>query len=441
MPLKFTLPPDVEQELALVDATEEEQAAASADLPAAPRRGACRRLLSARPRLALALGLVLTLALAIVTTRRSGDAENSGSLLGSFLRLNAAKYEFLMASAFEKYPGYAGTEHPTGMVTIHKADTTSQLFGWILHSTDDRCTSSVERKKQKCGIMITQGTSCSEATGNPFYVGTENPYTDIQYDSQSLYAMGQQKDVNTGYTGSQLNGKTLIITDADGKRAACSLIKASPVQNPSCFPREASVNVQGRGDVPLASISAGAKVLVQDSFGDLVYEPVVGFLHTTDEAGSFLNVEHSGGRLRASANHLVFVADGSSTTSKLASELRVGDQVFTANEVSKRPVVSVVLGIQVAKSSAGMVAPLTMSGSIVVDRTVASIYATYSSSASIPHSALHALFFPARFLAGISFGKLGAGPSHVDPSVAVMHPLAKLYSQVLTPFAKTILSV
>merc|ERR1719215_959630 len=223
--------------------------------------------------------------------------------------------------------------------------------------------------------------------------------------------MDQQSNVESGIVGQQMEGKTIIVTDADGKRAACSAIIKSPLAGAVCFPGEASVSVQGRGAVALSALSAGDRVLVQDSSSHrLAYEPLLGFLHTSSGRSSFLNIQHAAGRLRASANHLVFVVDGTSRSSKLASELRVGDRVLAATET--KALASVVLGVHAAESEHGMVAPLTAAGSVVVDNTVASVYATYSASASIPHSAIHAAFFPARLLASVSSSFLvGAWPS------------------------------
>merc|ERR1719444_84926 len=180
--------------------------------------------------------------------------------------------------------------------------------------------------------MITQGTDCGVDTGSAYYSGTTDPYGALNYESQTALgqtaSIGSQKDVKTGYTGAQLNGKSLIIFDSSGQRAACALIERSvlsDVPGGACFPGDASASVEGRGAVPLSELKSGDRVQVQRSSGELSFEPLLGFLHSTKGSSRFLHIQHARGELSASANHLVFVADG---TSKLASELKVGDEVL-----------------------------------------------------------------------------------------------------------------
>jgi len=174
----------------------------------------------------------------------------------------------------------------------------------------------------------------------------------------------------------------------------------------SCFPGEATTIVQGQGKVPLTKLKTGDHVLVK-SRGQLAYEPVLAFLHAMRAPGEtmpFVAVTHENGEFRASATHIVFVSSGfedDGWTSKLVGDLKVGDQVFIANEAvalgasdSIRP--SIVVAIGHGTTQSGMYAPLTASGTIIVDGVVASNYASSAVDKSLPHSLAHAFLFPLR---------------------------------------------
>lgn len=167
-----------------------------------------------------------------------------------------------------------------------------------------------------------------------------------------------------------------------------------------CFPGEAIVSVQGKGDVPLTNVRTGDMVLVA-SQGQLKYEPILSFLHArknADAALSFVTIMHTKGMIRASASHIMFASTESGWTSKLAGEVQVGDRVFVAGVLGDtwdgNP--SRVLRIQRSSTMSGMYAPLTSSGTIVVDGVVASTYASPSAQKPLPHQLAHTFLLPVR---------------------------------------------
>jgi len=434
---------DVDQELALVNDD-------FAEVGTAPPQSLLSR--ASRP-VAVALSVAATFGVGFAAGQAGGL---SGASLhrAMVLEETAAEiqsYKTMQATSFAQYKGYTGSlEARTGtVVTIHNADTTEEDFVWALNLQGSTgCDGAAKGLAENaCTIQITTSTSCDSPNTNFFYTpnpGT-NPYQSLVYEVSTVAGIqvsaNRKEDVATGYTGTQMANKTLLIFDSAGSPALCAQIERSPLSDlpgGACFPGDASASVQGRGAVPLANLAAGDPVLVQRSSGELAYEPLVGFLHATKGSSRFLAVEHMGGELRASANHLIFVADG---TTKLASELQAGDALLALDAKSEKAAPSTVLSVRTVSGEAGMIAPLTMTGSIVVDGAVASAYATHSPSAPIPHGALHTLFFPARLLARASFGMFGAGPSPSGEGAETMHPLASLYAQVLIPFAKTMLSL
>lgn len=227
-------------------------------------------------------------------------------------------------------------------------------------------------------------------------------------------------------------------TDLNGADAWCCSSEAfggevmdgsmSKSCSPYCFPGEAKVHAFGLGAILVNELQSGTPILVQLPTGELSYEPVLGFLHTVRGGQhSFVRMVHAHGVIRASATHLVFVADSDGRrTSKAAAEVRVGDYVYSASNNTVAP--SEVLDISYSITDSGMFAPLTASGTIVVDDAVASIYAQPSVRARLPHSAAHAAFFMARVGHNVQDLFSVATPlmRSSDTARDGMHPLAEL---------------
>eukprot|EP00929_Paragymnodinium_shiwhaense_P025980 TRINITY_DN15561_c0_g2_i1.p2 TRINITY_DN15561_c0_g2~~TRINITY_DN15561_c0_g2_i1.p2 ORF type:complete len:174 (+),score=34.82 TRINITY_DN15561_c0_g2_i1:828-1349(+) len=139
----------------------------------------------------------------------------------------------------------------------------------------------------------------------------------------------------------------------------------------------------------LGTRSIGDKVLVQSADGVQRYEKVMDFLHKTGTfAQFFVTIEHTFGVMRASANHLILKADGGEF---VADDARVGDALHTSQGIAT------VLAVYKSYEKMGMFAPLTSSGTVVVDGVVASNYASVL-NLDISHSAMHACFFMTRIL-------------------------------------------
>merc|ERR1712226_627824 len=161
-----------------------------------------------------------------------------------------------------------------------------------------------------------------------------------------------------------------------------------------CFPGEAVV-----GSVPLAT-----------------YDSAMGFLHALPGPASFLAIQHEGGELRASDNHLLFNGEGLAMAAEL---LTAGDELLLATGLRSR-----ILSVTKDTTKHGMFAPLTASGTIEVDGVMASNYATVS-KLNIPHSAMHASFTLSRMFSSMQATQSTASET-VNPLAYVFHSVLKL---------------
>lgn len=230
----------------------------------------------------------------------------------------------------------------------------------------------------------------------------------------------------------------------------------------ACFPGEALAEVQSQGQVPLADIHAGDRVLVETVRGELVFEPVLAFLHATHrqhERTQFLTVTHTNGEFRATATHIIFVVDPLTgrRSDKPLGDVQVGDTILIVDNPqstssSSRAKPSEVLKIHASTGHRGYFAPLTKSGTIAVDGVIASNYATPSLHSSLPHNLAHAALFPVRAYHSLGLAAItewiwsplcnaipsiawlcqgGGIDTHLDEHVDELHPWIYILTQYL----------
>jgi hypothetical protein len=152
------------------------------------------------------------------------------------------------------------------------------------------------------------------------------------------------------------------------------------VRYASCFPSVSQIVLADGTFKSLSQIEIGDQVMVSENN---VYEPVIAFIHAKREGlYDFLAIEvysslsNSSSTLFVSPNHLIF--DFQSGEARFAGKFRVNDRVqfiFNAKIVPGE-----IINIKLIKEQ-GYYAPLTPSGTIVVDGVVASNYATVSNHA------------------------------------------------------------
>jgi hypothetical protein len=210
-----------------------------------------------------------------------------------------------------------------------------------------------------------------------------------------------------------------------------------------CFPGQAEVKIQDKGPTKISSLQTGDRVLVESSSGKLMYEPVLAFIHSghVGMQSEFLTIQHATGTIRVSANHVLFVATSFGREDKAAGRITEGDELFVVHAGASQPTPSRVLSVTRESTDQGMYAPLTPSGRIVVDHTVASNYATLHGM-HFGHEASHAAFFPVRAYHKLGFSSLlTASLEHSKKSeIDELHPLAAFYMKAVMKTLSLVMS-
>jgi len=148
----------------------------------------------------------------------------------------------------------------------------------------------------------------------------------------------------------------------------------------SCFSGPSQILLEDGNFKALSDISIGDQVLINK---DNTYEPIIGFIHAKHEdffeflaiavRSTMYNVSST---ILVSANHLIF--DFDSGDARFAGKFHVGDRVQLIH--NSQIVSGEIIRVELTKQQ-GFYAPLTKSGTIVVNGVLASNYATVSNHA------------------------------------------------------------
>lgn len=188
----------------------------------------------------------------------------------------------------------------------------------------------------------------------------------------------------------------------------------------NCFPGSSTVVVRDRGRIPLSSLRLGDFVLVlrfEKGHRVLGFEPVISWLHCEPDAEiEVVQVRHSMGAVSLTSDHLIFArrAGSSCLEAVVAQEVTTGDRVLAPwidGDVSEPEVISID-----HRMARGAYAPLTASGTLLVDGTAVSCYIAPQDLMNSPsyaamlnglkgltgkesaHDVAHALMLPVRLL-------------------------------------------
>merc|ERR1711913_181560 len=147
-----------------------------------------------------------------------------------------------------------------------------------------------------------------------------------------------------------------------------------------CFSSSSVVSLDTGDTVPVSQLKSGDRLKSATSDGDVVFSPFLGWLHSATETGN---------RISLTPQHLLLV--NSSSTDKapgmrFASTVRVGDYLWSGGRSGLVRVKSVT-----SQLMTGVYAPLTTTGTLLVDDLLASSYAHL-----VNHKVAHWAFLPYR---------------------------------------------
>ncbi|CAH1399934.1 unnamed protein product [Nezara viridula] len=156
-------------------------------------------------------------------------------------------------------------------------------------------------------------------------------------------------------------------------------------KNGGCFTGNSTVEVAGRGKKKLSELKVGDKVASYDN-GKIVYSEVIMFLDRNPESKrQFLNINTPSTNLRVTPQHLLIrVKDNNTLENVFAARIKLGDILLVSSEKGELHQETVIKSELVLDT--GVYAPLTKTGTVIVDRVVASCYAVIESQ-TIAHFA------------------------------------------------------
>ena len=117
----------------------------------------------------------------------------------------------------------------SGTVGLITSDDASQTFMFMLSGVDSRCKDGAGDAHNSCGLHIHQGGSCKEDALGHFFNGdgSFDPWAGgpapIVYTTTDDFTFGEFT-VLTGLPAHQIDGRTFVVHDFEGRRNACSRI-------------------------------------------------------------------------------------------------------------------------------------------------------------------------------------------------------------------------
>ncbi|XP_045595189.2 indian hedgehog protein isoform X1 [Procambarus clarkii] len=159
----------------------------------------------------------------------------------------------------------------------------------------------------------------------------------------------------------------------------------------ACFPAHARVTTPTGSTTTMERLKTGDQVLAVDESGNIVSTAILGFMDRRSQENALYVTLHTsiGQNLTLSPNHVLFksVSNSSQPISVFGSDINIGDVIFSANQTGLHRTEIVAIDHEISQ---GAYVPLTMEGTLVVEGTLVSCYASYK------HSLAHSFLAPAR---------------------------------------------
>ncbi|GBM12111.1 Sonic hedgehog protein A [Araneus ventricosus] len=195
-------------------------------------------------------------------------------------------------------------------------------------------------------------------------------------------------------------GRAVDITTSDRDRSKYD--SADLGRSGGCFSGNSTVHTL-MGKKKMSQLSIGDKVLVTTADGSLDYSEVILFLDRDNLESRWFQtiITESGAEITLTSTHLIFTKSGDNLDDKkavatYAKNVEIGHFIYVVSEASNllQAKISLEKVINVTTTrNAGIFAPLTLHGTVVVNNVVASCYAVISN-----HQLAHVAFLPMRIL-------------------------------------------
>jgi len=127
----------------------------------------------------------------------------------------------LGATTFTPYFSYTGDLMVSGSLGPLTTSATTQTFTYSLTGVDPMCLDGAGDAANSCGVHIHSGFTCADNAGGHYFSGdvTSDPWTTVAYTTGK-----GTMSVTTGATGSEVNGRAVVIHEYSGARIACALL-------------------------------------------------------------------------------------------------------------------------------------------------------------------------------------------------------------------------
>lgn len=179
----------------------------------------------------------------------------------------------------------------------------------------------------------------------------------------------------------------------------------------TCIDAEANALMADGSFKKVGSLEIGDHVKTLDKNGQLTNTDVVMMMDLSDQESLFLNITTSSDKnLRVSGTHLISIPNGEF---KFAKELYRGDTIMTYDSKTQMQTEDTIKSILIEPVS-GYAAPLTMSGTLLVENILLSNYALLES-----HDLAHSVMAPVRWWYTINSEMRQVIPSSVSNSLEI----------------------
>ncbi|XP_048239523.1 uncharacterized protein LOC124133516 isoform X3 [Haliotis rufescens] len=188
--------------------------------------------------------------------------------------------------------------------------------------------------------------------------------------------------------------RNMEITEEEIERAvAKKLAEKAKEEGRSCFPGHTTVVLEGGHTVNMKDIRVGDRVLSLTDQGNIDYSEVYLIIHSDEyRMNNYINISTTKHYIQSSPDHHIYlVSDGTKHTVP-AAQVKLADRVLIYNHEKTLFEEEVVTGLSTS-TEIGVFAPLTMSGTIVVNGVLASCYVD-----CVPPRWAHPLLWPVRQL-------------------------------------------